>query len=104
MVLAMPMFWSILADTADNWDPAKLRHLLSYGLGRKSEEGAARITTARQVVRFYKRAFDRLDQDEKFARFRELLLSFYVTDEFQQALQAARRRRLGTEVIGHADR
>lgn len=83
---AMPIFWVILGKSAPYWDSAHLEHLLSYALRRKCNLSDTEEATSKNVVQYYKRAFDKLPINDKRDVFKSLLFSIYISNEFQQVL------------------
>lgn len=88
--LAIPMFWAILLNSAPIWDIKELSHLLAYAIGSRDEYPGDQIVTGEGVIRHFQTLFKKVPASKKNEVFRELLLSIFVTQQFQEALSAQR--------------
>lgn len=94
--LGMPVFWDFLDRSVDSWEDSRLANLLSYGVGEKA---ILQYSDKKDMVRRYKRIFNRMPVDERRNRFGHMLLNFYTTVEFRDALKSYARREGREDVV-----
>ena len=88
--LAIPMFWTILTESASMWNVRELSNLLAYAIRSRDDFSANKVAATTDVIRHYQTLFKKTPLVERNEVFKELLLSIFVTPQFQDALSAHR--------------
>lgn len=90
ITLAIPMFWTILTESAPTWNVRELSNLLAYAIRSRDDYPANKVAATTDVIRHYQTLFKKIPLVERNEVFKELLLSIFVTPQFQDALSAQR--------------
>jgi hypothetical protein len=90
VTLAIPMFWAVLKESAPQWNVTELNNLLAYAIRDKHEYPGNGYATTNDVVQHYQSALKKIPPIERHEVFRELLLSLFVTPQFQDALLSSK--------------
>lgn len=87
---AIPMFWTVLSESAPLWDAKELSNLLAYAIRSREEYPVDSVMTTSSVIRHYQALLKRIPIVERNEVFKELLLSIFVTPQFQDAMTASK--------------
>lgn len=90
ITLAIPMFWTILTESSSKWQARELSNLLAFAVRSRDDYPADKATATIDVIRHYQTLFKKIPLVERNEVFKELLLSIFVTPQFQQALSVHR--------------
>ncbi len=93
MAAASKVLWSLLKDSASNWDPKDLSRLLAYAL--RSPEPFFPVDLAgdpEDIVTFYQGKYNKIPVRSRSPVFKELLLRLYTEKSFQSFLQRLEAR------------
>lgn len=90
ITLAIPMFWTILMESAPMWNVRELSNLLAYAIRSRDDYPANKVVATTDAIRHYQTLFKKIPLVERNEVFKELLLSIFVTPQFQDALSAHR--------------
>lgn len=88
IALAIPMFWAILLESAPWWNVRELSNLLAYAVRFRGDYPADKVATTTDVTRYYQTSFKKIPAAQRNEVFKEILLSIFVTPQFQDALLA----------------
>ena len=88
ITLAIPMFWTILTESAPMWNVRELSNLLAYAIRSRDDYPVDKVVTTTDVIRHYQSTLKKIPTAERNEVFKEILLSIFVTPQFQDALLA----------------
>ena len=88
VTLAIPMFWTILSESAPMWNARELSNLLAYAIRSRDDYPVGKVVTTSGIIRHYQTLLKKIPLIERNEVFKELLLSIFVTPQFQNALTA----------------
>ena len=90
VALAIPMFWAVLKESAPKWNVTELSNLLAYAIRGQHEYPGTGEVKPSNVVRHYQSVLKKVPSPERNEVFKELLLSIFVTPQFQDTLLASK--------------
>ncbi|OAH98974.1 hypothetical protein A1353_21615 [Methylomonas methanica] len=91
--VAIPMFWRVIRNIADDWQGPELFNLLSYSL-KHGEIHLFEGGSTKTVIRRFEDSLNRLPEEEQLVCFRNLLLSIYDTEYFHKYTKLGRSRNM----------
>lgn len=82
------MFWAILMNSAPRWNVRELSNLLAYAVRSQEDYSADKFVKTADVIRYYQAYLKKIPTSHRNRVFKEILLSIFVTPQFQDALLA----------------
>lgn len=89
---AIPIFWHVLVEVADQFQWDELSRLLTYALHLPAPLPTKNYASSKTRIKKYEQWFNGIPWDQRFFMFRNLLLTIFETPEFQHYLKDAKTK------------
>jgi len=89
---AIPVFWKVLGDVADDFNWNELSRLLTYALHLPEPPPMKANSSSKNRIKKYENVFNSISWEQKIYIFRNLLLMIFETPEFQNHLKNIKNR------------